>query len=102
MALDEIRTLLHFIDRPGDDCDEVNQVLDDHIGHVAARIKELSALEVGLRDLRSRCQSTNPGQACAILQELNLPQGKGPAPRPASDIHTHVGAVHRRKAGANP
>lgn len=101
MALAEIRTLLQFIDRPGADCGEVNQVLDDHIGHVAARIKELRALEVELIDLRSRCQSTNPGQACAILQELNHPQGKEPAPRPASDIHAHVGAVHRRKAGVN-
>jgi len=102
MALDEIRTLLHFIDRPGADCGEVNQVLDDHIGHVAARIKELRALEVELRDLRSRCQSSNPGQACAILQELNHPRSKESAPRPASNIHNHVGAVHRRKPGANP
>ena len=101
MALDEIRTLLRFIDQPGADCGEVNQVLDDHIGHVAKRIQELRALEVELRDLRSRCQSTSPGQACAILRELNHPQVGELAPRPASDVHTHVGAVHRRKAGVN-
>lgn len=101
MALDEIRTLLRFIDRPGADCGEVNQVLDDHIGHVAKRIQELHALETELRDLRSRCQSTSPGQACAILRELNHPQAGEPTSRPASDVHTHVGAVHRRKAGVN-
>ncbi|UDF37846.1 UNVERIFIED_ORG: Cd(II)/Pb(II)-responsive transcriptional regulator (plasmid) [Shinella sp. XGS7] len=99
MALDEIRTLLHFIDQPGADCGEVNQVLDDHIGHVAKRIRELRELETELQDLRSRCQSTSPGQACAILRELNHPQVGALTPRPTSDIHTHVGAVHRRKAG---
>lgn len=101
MALDEIRTLLRFIDRPGADCAEVNQVLDDHIGHVAARIQELRQLEGELRELRSRCQSTNTGQPCEILRELNLPQGRELTPRAASDVHTHVGAVHRRKAGVN-
>lgn len=101
MALEEIRTLLRFIDRPGADCGEVNQVLDDHIGHVAKRIQELRTLEIALRDLRARCQSTNPGQACAILRELNHPKPGELALRPASEVHTHVGAVHRRKAGIN-
>ena len=101
MALDEIRTLLRFTDGPGADCGEVNQVLDDHIGHVAARIKELRALETELRNLRSRCQYTSPGKACAILKELNHPQAGQLAPLPASEVHTHVGAVHRRKAGTH-
>lgn len=101
MALDEIRTLLRFTDGPGADCGEVNQVLDDHIGHVAARIKELRTLETELRNLRSRCQSTSPGKACAILKELNHPQAGQLAPLPASEVHTHVGAVHRRKAGTH-
>lgn len=101
MALDEIRTLLGFIDQPGADCGEVNQVLDDHIGHVATRIQELRELETELRDLRSRCQSTSPGQACAILRELNHPQAGELTPRPASGVHAHVGVVHRRKAGVN-
>jgi len=98
MALDEIRTLLRFIDRPGADCGEVNQVLEDHIGHVAKRIQELGELETELRDLRSRCQSISPGQACAILRELNHPKSGELGSRPASDVHTHLGAVHRRKA----
>ena len=101
MTLDEVRVLLRFKDQPLADCGEVNQVLDDHIGHVAKRIQELRELETELRELRSRCQSTRPGQACAILQELNHPQAGETAPRPTSDIHTHVGAVHRRKAGVN-
>jgi Cd(II)/Pb(II)-responsive transcriptional regulator len=95
MALDEIRTLLRFVDQPGPDCGEVNQLLDEHIGHVAVRIQELQLLDQELRDLRARCES--PGQACAILQELNHPPDVGSAPRPASELHTHVGALHRRR-----
>ena len=102
MALDEIRALLRFMDQPGADCEEVNQVLDDHLGHVTQRIQELSALEAELRDLRARCQSTTPGQACAILRELNHPVSSDPPLRPATVVHAHVGAVHRRKGQSRP
>lgn len=101
MALDEIRALLCFMDSPGADCGEVNQVLDEHIGHVAARIEELRALETELRDLRSCCQSTSPGQPCAILRELNHPTPANLAARPITDMRTHVGTIHRRKAGVS-
>lgn len=99
MALDEIRALLRFIDDPGADCAGVNQVLDDHIEHVIQRIQELRALERELKVLRARCQSSSPGQACAILRELNNPRSAASAPRRASEVHTHVGAVHKRRAG---
>jgi DNA-binding transcriptional MerR regulator len=36
MTLDEIRILLHFKDAPSENCGEVNALLDEHIGHVAA------------------------------------------------------------------
>lgn len=103
MALDEIRALLSFIDAPGADCSEVNRVLDEHIGHVAARIRELSELEAELRELRARCQSSLPGQACEILKQLGqVPAGKAAAPaaRAGSEMHAHVGAVHGRRAKA--
>ena len=50
MALDEIRQLLRFKDDPASDCGDVNALLDEHIGHVSRRIKELKSLE---RDARS-------------------------------------------------
>ena len=45
MTLDEVRVLLRFKDQPLADCGEVNSLLDEHIGHVAERIKALRALE---------------------------------------------------------
>ena len=43
MALDEIRSLLRLRDATPEDCGEVNQLLDEHIGHVASRVRELRA-----------------------------------------------------------
>ena len=45
MTHDEIRTLLAFRDAPAKKCDEVNALLDEHIGHVARRIRELKVLK---------------------------------------------------------
>ncbi len=96
MALDEVRPLLAFMDHPGPDCSEVNQVLDEHIQHVTARIKELRKLELELRALRARCVAVNPGQACGILQGLNQPLRDGTEAVPSGGAHIHVGPVHRR------
>lgn len=70
MTLDEIRNLLHFKDAPEENCGEVNILLDKHIGHVAARIAELKALQTQLRELRARCHRTQTAKDCGILQEL--------------------------------
>src|SRR6185312_14220801 len=40
MALDEIRALLRFKASPQENCAGVNELLDEHIGHVAQRIRE--------------------------------------------------------------
>ena len=52
MSLDEIRILLRFKDAPGANCGDVNTLLDAHIVHVAARIRELRVLERQLKSLR--------------------------------------------------
>jgi len=51
MTLDEIRVLLRFRDAPTENCGEVNALLDEHIGHVALRVKELRQLETQLKAL---------------------------------------------------
>ena len=53
MSLDEIRILLRFKDAPGANCGDVNTLLDAHIVHVAARIRELRVLERQLKSLRA-------------------------------------------------
>jgi Cd(II)/Pb(II)-responsive transcriptional regulator len=81
MTLDEIRVLLRFKDSPSEDCGDVNALLDEHIGHVAARIRELRQLEKQLRVLRDRCDAVQDAGHCGILSGLSR---EAPAVRPAT------------------
>src|ERR1700758_1021448 len=73
MTLEEIRNLLRFRDRPNENCGKVNALLDEHIEHVAKRIKELKLLQKNLRGLRSLCQQARATKDCGILQSLGSP-----------------------------
>ncbi len=78
MTLDEIRVLLRFKDEPQSECGEVNALLDEHIGHVASRIRELRQLEKQLKALREQCVDVLEAQHCGILNgltQLALPTG---------------------------
>lgn len=70
MTLDEIRVLLRFKDAPTENCREVNELLDEHIGHVADRIRELRQLEKQLKNLRETCVGGQAALHCGILNEL--------------------------------
>ena len=70
MTLDEIRVLLRFRDAPQAECAEVNALLDEHIGHVAARIRELRQLEKQLKTLREQCDGVSATAHCGILTDL--------------------------------
>lgn len=70
MTLDEIRVLLRFKDSPEVKCDAVNTLLDEHIGHVANRIREMRQLERHLKGLRELCQVAQDAGHCGILNEL--------------------------------
>ena len=71
MALDEIRVLLRLKEDPSKSCEAVNQVLDEHIGHVAHRIQELKALQKQLVALRSQCSQERDVAHCGILSGLS-------------------------------
>lgn len=71
MSLDEVRVLLRFRDRPEEECGNVNALLDEHMEHVAKRIKELKSLERQLKDLRQRCGAARPANECGILSGLS-------------------------------
>jgi Cd(II)/Pb(II)-responsive transcriptional regulator len=73
MTLEEIRTLLKFRDAPDENCSEVNALLDEHIGHVTDRIRELKSLAQNLRGLRSLCRQAQSTKDCGILQSLGSP-----------------------------
>lgn len=91
MTLDEIRQLLRLKDDPASDCGDVNALLDEHIGHVASRIRELRALEKQLKSLRERCCDAQAIANCGILNELS---------RTLSTIKAkNAGHVHRTHTG---
>lgn len=92
MTHDEIRTLLAFRSAPDQNCREVNVLLDEHIGHVAHRIRELRALERELRALRGQCNSVQAARDCGIMQSL------GHDSRPATkgnESHGQLRRTHR-------
>ena len=93
MTLDEIRVLLHYKDAPTENCGEVDQLLDAHIGHVVSRIKELKALERELRALRASCSEGRSASDCGILGGLEKAAGEHDhAPQQAR--HQHVAGPH--------
>ena len=88
MTLDEIRVLLRFKDAPTENCLEVNELLDEHIGHVAQRIRELRQLERQLKTLRETCLGGQDAQHCGILNGLTE-ISKTPAATASRSGHVH-------------
>ena len=90
MSLDEIRILLKVRGDTAADCGDVNAVLDEHIGHVSTRIKELRLLEKQLKALRQRCGVSQSSEQCGILIGLSE-AAREPAsvkkPRPSRLAH---------------
>jgi len=86
MSHDEIRTLLALIEQPATGCGGVNQLLDEHIAHVDARIAELARLKRQLGELRERCQHEQAVDACGILKGLVSME-----PESRQEKHTHLG-----------
>ena len=78
-GLDEVRVLLRFRDKPEETCGDVNALLDEHIGHVSKRIKELRLLERQLKDLRQRCGSERSAKECGVLTGLSQAARDTPA-----------------------
>ncbi|OOG51688.1 Cd(II)/Pb(II)-responsive transcriptional regulator [Polaromonas sp. C04] len=91
MALGEIRALLRFKASPQENCAAVNELLDDHIGHVAQRIRELRALEKQLKVLRQQCSEANAAADCGILKGLS---GVMVADRSPPKSRKHVQGTH--------
>lgn len=70
MPLADIARLLALAERPPDDCNDVNQLVDAQIGRVRARLQSMRALEKQLLQLRRQCTQPQSGPACGILHEL--------------------------------
>ena len=65
----EVRQLLEFAASPVQSCEQVNDLLDAHIGLVKERIQSLKALEKQLVSLRKSCDG-HASHPCAILESF--------------------------------
>lgn len=88
MALDEIRALLRFKEAPHENCGGVNELLEEHFGHVAQRIRELRVLEKQLKGLLAQCSTTTAASDCGILKGLSS-EAPVRAFRRAATKHVH-------------
>ena len=75
MSHEEVRILLAEMDGEATDCGPVNAVLDAHIEHVAARIRELQSLKSQLTTLRSQCHSRSKVGDCRIVKGISTMRG---------------------------
>ena len=87
MTLDEIRLLLQVRDDPLGGCDAADALLDAHIDHVSARIRELRQLQKQLEELRQQCTGGQDPAHCGVLQGLQKP-------RRVSKASAHVHGTH--------
>jgi DNA-binding transcriptional MerR regulator len=80
MSLDEVRTLLALDLRSKADCDAACVALDQHLGHVRERLRELRSLEKDLIALRDCCDGTDA--QCHIIETLHARADREPPPAP--------------------
>lgn len=70
MSLVDIRTLLHFVGHPREDCGDVDRLVEEQLGRVRARLRSMRALERQLQALRAQCAAGRTARQCGILHEL--------------------------------
>ncbi|HJU22416.1 MAG TPA: Cd(II)/Pb(II)-responsive transcriptional regulator [Casimicrobiaceae bacterium] len=92
MTHEEIRALLAFRDAPERPCEDVNALLEEHIGHVARRIRALEALKRELKALRQQCRSVRPAGDCRIMRSLDRGVRRSDTAR---DQHGRLDRTHR-------
>tara|TARA_R110002126_G_scaffold257192_4_gene400217 strand:- start:3066 stop:3479 length:414 start_codon:yes stop_codon:yes gene_type:complete len=71
LSLAEIRQLLTLHHSPMSQCEDVNQMIEQHIEQVERRIAELTLLNKQLKALRRSCTSKRTVEHCGILKQLN-------------------------------
>lgn len=98
MTLEEIRTLLHFKDAPEENCGEVNQLLEAHVGHVVKRIRDLKGLEKELRSLQRLCTHNQQSADCGILSGLEE-AARQAGERPTRESGEHIHGAHSGVGG---
>jgi len=71
LALSEVRQLIELNQSPDMRCDDVNNMIDNHIEQVEQRMKELEELRQHLTSLRNSCSNNRTIEECGILKNLS-------------------------------
>ena len=72
LALSEVRQLIELNQSPGMYCDDVNNMIDNHIEQVEQRMKELEGLRKQLISLRQSCSNNRTVGECGIMKKLSV------------------------------
>ncbi|WP_211238894.1 Cd(II)/Pb(II)-responsive transcriptional regulator [Carnimonas nigrificans] len=95
MSLDEISTLLALRSSSNRHCQEIEQVVSNHLSHVQARIEELEMLRDQLTELHACCGTEQEGESCAILTRLERHSTDQPSSSTeASSSTAHIDGAH--------
>jgi Cd(II)/Pb(II)-responsive transcriptional regulator len=70
MPLPDVRRLLQAVDTPTATNVDVDQLVDEQLARVRARLQSMRALEKQLLKLRSACAGEHGEAGCGILNEL--------------------------------
>lgn len=99
MAHTEIRRLLELQANPQASCEEINNLLDEHLRHVEARIAELTELKRQIEAIGQCCTTAASVAECGVLQSLHeesvATNQHGHDHEDAGHAHRHIRGVHR-------
>ena len=70
ISIADTAQLLHFMLEPQADCSHINQLIEQQLTKIRARLVSLTALEKQLDRLQHQCQQPHTSQECGILHEL--------------------------------
>lgn len=76
IGLSEVRTLRDFQANPDLACDEINEMVDEHIRRIHQQVESLRALEGQLHALRDSCSASRKARECGIMRNLERPAGE--------------------------
>ena len=76
MSHSEIRMLIELMTEESSQCDQIKQILTEHIDHVEARIAELKQLRQQLANVADHCITEQSTMACGIVDKLTTMETK--------------------------
>ena len=88
MSLEEIRSLLQLQESSVENCKGIDRVIEQHLTHVSARIRELQRLKKQLAELLAQCSAPGKLENCGVLKGLS-------SSTPEGNLDGHVPRTHR-------